>query len=301
MQKKENTKIAYIGGFSRLHDEEYIARSFEMNGCTVVRIPQVTSWFDLKQVLERELPDILLYGKWECPKELFPTILKLKRTGMKTVCWIFDLYFDYTREYQVRNKAFFKSDFVFTTDGGHGPKWTQYGIKHQCLRQGIYDKECYLVPFKEPKYDVVFVGSDNPIYQERKERLRHISSYCNFKWFGKRDTNEVRGTALNELFAESKVVVGDSYYSPHYWSNRVVETLGRGGFLIHQDVPGLKEEYPDLVTYKKGDLQDLRSKIEYYLSHEEERRDIIQKNYQLVKSRYTMDKKCGDLIQWLNQ
>lgn len=301
MQTKKTPKIAYIGKFSLLYDEEYIARSFEMLGCAVTRIPQSLPWFDMKNMLEVHKPEVLIYGKWECPKELFPTILKLKREGVKTVCWLFDLYFGYTREYQVRNKSFFRSDYVFTTDGGHGAQFSQYGIKHICVRQGIYDKECVLLPLKPMKYDVVFVGSDNPIFPERKERLRHIASYCNFKWFGKRDTNELRGMALNELYAESKIVVGDSFYSPHYWSNRVVETLGRGGFLIHQEVEGLKNEYPDLVTYKRGDLQDLRNKIEYYLTHEDERQEIIKKNYNLVKSRYTMDKKCSDILQWLNQ
>jgi spore maturation protein CgeB len=90
--------------------------------------------------------------------------------------------------------------------------------------------------------------------------------------------------------------VGDSVYSPYYWSNRVVETLGRGGFLIHQDVPGLKEEFPFLVTYTKGDIVELKDLVEYYLVHEEERQDILKKNFEWVRERYTMKHKCQEIL-----
>ena len=132
------------------------------------------------------------------------------------------------------------------------------------------------------------------------ERLEQLAKMYNFKWFGRKNTDELRGENLNEIYAKTKIVVGDSVYSPYYWSNRVVETLGRGGFLIHRDVPGIKEEYPDLVTYD-GTMEDLLKKIDYYLSHEEERQEIIRKNFEHVRDHYTMDKKCEELITWLNQ
>jgi spore maturation protein CgeB len=78
-----------------------------------------------------------------------------------------------------------------------------------------------------------------------------------------------------------------------------VETLGRGGFLIHQEVDGLKEEYPHLVTYKRGDLNDLKEKIDYYIEHEDERKALVVKNYEWVRDNYTMDKKCAELLSKL--
>lgn len=294
MQTTQNTKIAYLGKFNHLHDEEYIARSFEMLGCVVKRIPQNTTWYDTQQSLLAFKPDILIYAKWECPKELEPTLTILKRGGMKTVCWLFDLYFNYSREYQVKNKSFFKSDYVFTTDGGNQRRFDEIGINHKCVRQGIYKLECKILPFKKIEHEIVFVGSDSPVYPERSALVKELKA----EWFGKKDTNEMRGNSLNELYQVSRIVIGDSYPSAHYWSNRIVETLGRGGFLIHKEVEGLKEEYPYLVTYK--DKKDLLEKIEYYKTHEKERRSIILKNFEWVSNKYTMEKQCKLLLSYIS-
>ena len=285
-------RITIIGKFKRLHDEEYIARSFESLGHEVQRIEQGHNWTTIAAEMNKFRPEVLLYSKWECPRELRSTLVTL---NPKKVSWIFDLYFNYPREWQVDTRWFFKaSDVVFSTDGGHGPQWTQKGIKHHCVRQGIYKPECWY-RIDKPEYDVVFVGCDNPLYMERRQKLEQLAKMYNFKWFGRKNTDELRGENLNEIYAKTKIVVGDSVYSPYYWSNRVVETLGRGGFLIHRDVPGIKEEYPDLVTYD-GTMEDLLKKIDYYLSHEEERQEIIRKNFEHVRDHYTMDKKCEELI-----
>lgn len=298
MPTKENTKakrIAFIGKFRNLYDEEYIAQSLEMLGCEVRRIPQHYSWIEMREILMAMKPDILLYTKWEPPKEISSFIQGLQRAGTKTVCWIFDLYFDYTREYQVKSKSFFKSDYVFTTDGGHQERFEEHGINHACVRQGIFKEECILLPFKTIENEIIFIGSDNPIYPERSKLVKEL----NATWYGRKDTNELRGMDLNELYSRSRIVIGDSFPSPHYWSNRVVETLGRGGFLIHKEVPGIKEEFPYLITYNT--LADLYLKIDYYSKNEEVRRDNILRNHKYVLENYTMDKKCKELLQCLKQ
>jgi hypothetical protein len=290
-------RIAFIGKFGKLHDEEYIARSFEMLGHTVIRIEERISNHDLRHVLLREIPDVILFCKWERPKELDEAFALLKHKGTKTVCWLFDLYFNYTREWQVSKRNFFRADVVCTTDGGNDHRWKEFGINHHTVRQGIYKDECFLVD-SCPAIDVVFIGSESPVYPERTKTMLQLEQDYNFKWFGRKDTDELRGIALNRLFARSKIVVGDSFYSPNYWSNRVVETLGRGGFLIHREVEGIKEEYPYLVTYD-GTYEDLKKMIDYYLSHEDERREIVQKNFEWVRDNYTMDKKCEELLKIL--
>lgn len=292
MQTKTNTKIAIIGNFVRFHDEEYIAKSFEMIGCEILRVPINLPGIYKEQELRKFKPNIILYSKWV--SDIDDTINALRREGAKTVCWLFDLYFNYTREYQVGNKKFFKSDYVFSTDGGNTEKWIEKGINHNVIRQGIYKDECQLLPFNEIKYEVVFVGSENPIYPQRTKLVNEL----NATWFGRKNTNELRGLDLNLIYSRTRIVIGDSYPSPYYWSNRVVETLGRGGFLIHKEVEGIKEEYPYLVTYT--DKEDLLKKIEYYKEHEDERREIIIKNYEWVRDNYTMDKQCQKLLNFIS-
>lgn len=283
-------RIVIIGKFHKLYDEEYIAKSFEMIGCEVIRIPQTMIGIDIILNLFKYKPDVILYAKWDCPLDVKNRIEQLQRNGTKTVCWLFDLYFGYTREFQVKNKSFFKSDYVFTTDGGHQKEFEELGINHKCVRQGIYKDDCYILPFKEIKYEIVFVGSYSPIYPERNELMQRLG----VKWIGKHNSDEIRGDKLNELYCETRIVVGDSFPSPFYWSNRVVETLGRGGFLIHKETEGLKEEYPYLVTYK--DEKDLLEKIDYYTKHEDERREIIINNFNWVKDNYTCEKQCQKIL-----
>lgn len=292
-------KIAIIGKFAKLYDEEYIARSFEALGHEILRLPDN---YGLRPIFERIKafkPELVMFTKLEVPEDGLMFIKLMREAKIATVCWLFDLYWGYPREHRIASQACFRADYVFTTDGGNQEKWQKAHINHQCVRQGIYKDECFMVPLDNP-HGVVFVGGSNPVYPQRQKFVSFIEkSYQDFRWFGKKFTDELRGTKLNDLYSTAKIVVGDSVYSPNYWSNRVVETLGRGGFLIHQDVPGLTDEFPHIVTYRKGEYGDLRKKIDYYLNHEKERLQIVKKNFEWVKQNYTMEKKCAELLKKL--
>lgn len=283
-------KILYIGKFEKLWDEEYIARSFEMLGHQVIRVDEKA--IKIPDTIRAEMPDIVLFAKLQITSSI--AILKTcKELNITTICWIFDLYWGYTREPQIKHLQAFKADIVITTDGGHDQKFKDLGINHHCVRQGIYKPECYLTEGTRA-LDVIFVGSHNPNNQ-RQEIINKLQQDFNLKWFGRENTNEIRSVALNDLFANSKIVVGDSVFSPYYWSNRVVETLGRGGFLIHREVQGLKVEYPFIVTYT--DYEDLKAKIQYYLEHDKEREELRKKNFEWVRDNYTCDKQCAKIIE----
>jgi hypothetical protein len=290
-------KISFIGKFKNFHDEEYIAQSFELLGHEVQRVHESYLTSDIYEAIDRFNPDIVLWTKLMVAE---PGKVREHMKKYKTVCWVFDLYWGYEREFRLTTHPAFTADYVFTTDGGHEEDFKRVKINHKCVRQGIFHTECTLVP-GTPKDMVIFVGSDNAMNSPRQKQLAFIEDTYGdkFKWYGRLDTNEVRGMQLNQLYADNKIVVGDSVYSPNYWSNRVVETLGRGGFLIHREVPGLKEEYPYLVTYN-GELGDLKEKIDYYLAHEDERVNIVNKNIEWVKERYTMDKKCKELLNYIS-
>lgn len=290
----------FVGKFNKYHDEEYIARALESLGHDLIRVEQSIGNALIHRKLVLSKPDLLLFSKWDFNQSVLDAIKKLELEGMKSVCWLFDLFIGYERESRIKTSPYFKAQYVFSTDGGHDKEWKAYGINHTCVRQGIADDECVLLPLNNPDR-IVFVGSDNPFYQERTKMMEKLQKdYFQFKWLGKSNTDSIRGMRLNELYASTRVVVGDSVYSPHYWSNRVVETLGRGGFLIHREVEGIKEAYPDLVTYD-GTYENLKRKINYYLEHEDERLEIVKKNFEHVKNNYTIIKQCNKLLSCLNQ
>lgn len=298
-------RIVFIGKFERLYDEEYIARSFEMLGHEVLRIPNETSMRALFDRIDEFKPHICLFTKFE-PSEGGQRFLRsLRDRRIISVCWLFDLYFGYARQNMVAAATYFKADVVVTTDGGHAAEWHQRNIQHLCVRQGIYAPEAKVVPQIAAKYshDVIFVGMDNPLNTERAAMLKKVAQHygSRFKWFGRHNTHEIRGLALNDLFSRSKIVIGDSVWSPFYWSNRVVETLGRGGFLIHVDVPGIKQAYPNLVTYERNSFEDLKAKIDHYIEHEDERLALIEQNAKYVQAGCTMKDRCRELVDHLHR
>lgn len=294
---KTKTRIAFIGKFKRLHDEEYIALSFEQIGCEVLRIEESLLTFQILGIIEEFKPDFVLWAKLSISQ---PEIVREALRKYKTVCWIFDLYMGYSREYRLYTHPAFTADYLVSTDGGHQDKFKEKGFNHFCVRQGILKDECVMFEGKQQD-TIVFVGSNNALNTDRIKKISFIEQEYGdkFKWYGKKDTNELRGLDLNRIFADNKIIIGDSVYSPFYWSNRIVETLGRGGFLIHREVEGLKEEYPYLVTYD-GTNEDLKSKIDYYLTHEEERQEIIKNNFEWVRDNYTMDKQCQKLLNYIS-
>jgi hypothetical protein len=73
---------------------------------------------------------------------------------------------------------------------------------------------------------------------------------------------QIRGAALAEVYASARVVVGDSCLAgdvSRYWSDRIPETLGRGGRLIHPWVSGMEGWFTDQAfgQYPAGDLDGL--------------------------------------------
>jgi len=100
-----------------------------------------------------------------------------------------------------------------------------------------------------------------------------------FKVFGasEKPEDQIRGLGLNELLRSVKIVVGDSLPGDHYWSNRLYEQRGRGGFLLHPHTAGISSEFEigkELVLYPRGNMEELKDTIDYYVDHDEERERI---------------------------
>ena len=93
--------------------------------------------------------------------------------------------------------------------------------------------------------------------------------------------NDVFGQDLADLCVSAKIIVAPDYPSNEfYWSSRFYLTTGLGGFLVHPDLYGLREEFTEgkhFAGYKGP--QELVSTIDYYLENEKAR-EAIQKEGQ---------------------
>lgn len=296
-------KIFFIAIFTRPWDEEQIAKGFEANGHTVLRHEE--RGYSNKEFLdeiEKQKPDIVLFTKLRINQQPDELISGIKKLGIPTVSWTFDLLAGHpARESRVRHFPFLKADYVFLTDGGHEEEYRRAGVNKFTLRQGINDQYCYMSESPE-KYDVVFVGTENQTFPYRQRLTKFLKETYGdrFTWIGRTDPFEARGHKLNELYASSKVVIGDCMYSDNYWSNRVYETLGRGGFMIHPRVKGIEEHYEPykhFIPYDWGDFEGLKEKIDYFLEHKEERDRIRTSALEHTKQNHLWSIRCKEFIE----
>src|SRR5690606_15314764 len=116
----------------------------------------------------------------------------------------------------------------------------------------------------------------------------------------------IRGDALRDLYASVKVVVGDSCFAGdprgvRYCSDRIPETIGRGGFLVHPEVPGVTDGTlyttgQHLVTWPAGDWQRLRTEIDTALANPDRRRTIAAAGREHVLAHHTYEVRMRQLI-----
>jgi len=300
-------KIVYIGKFKRVEDEEVVAEAFEANGVEVVRMEEqgIKNNDYLIKIME-EKPDFVLFAKANVMENADLLIRDIKKMGIKTVSWTFDLLIGHPpREHILETLPWLKCDYVFMTDGGRTQEYKDKGIDKIVLRQGIPEKFCYMgEPDEKYKYDVVFVGTHNPTYPYRQRTMEFLKETYGdrFHWFGQFNSSEVRGDELNKVCASAKIMIGDSMFAQNYWSNRIYELVGRGAFLITPRIKGLEKEfeyYKEIIPYDIGDYEGLKQKIDYYLEQEKERDEIRKAGFKRVKKEYLYKHRVKDLLKML--
>jgi len=305
---KQRKKIAFIGKFNKVYDEEGKARALESLGHEVVRYDEMVfnrSPHNSTSTLLSQNPDVLIYTKLRIPQA--EELLKESRDrGITTVCWVPDLYFGLDREHLIQEKSpIFTSDFVFTPDGGNQHQFEKMGVNHVCVRQGIPEE--YLceqnTPDADRDLDIVFIGTCQSVHGARRKNLLNYlqHTYGNkFHWFGKTGDNEVRESELQKIYNRSKIVIGDCVPSPKYWSNRVYEVMGRGAFLLHPRVEGIEDCFIDgqhASFFEMDNYADLSSKIDFYLINHEKREKIAQNGLKEVSLHHTTRQRAQYILE----
>ena len=119
------------------------------------------------------------------------------------------------------------------------------------------------------------------------------------------DRPAVRNHDLNEAYGASRVVVGDTlcpgFKHKAYASDRIYETLGRGGFIIHPWIEGQFEDELEhgkhCIFYKYGDFDELQDLIDYYLHAHTERETIRAAGHERVKEKCTYVHRMAAILE----
>ena len=286
--------------------ESHHAASLELLGHTVIRLqePSTSAATITTEVLRSDLFVWIHTHGWETPG-IEQALATIRAAGIPIIAYHLDAYRqipDRWRRYQT--DPYMRSlDHFFTVDAVLAD-WLNENtdVQGHYMPPGVYGAECYISDKPSPHAnDVVFVGSYgyHGSYPMRPRLVDWLKATYGGRFThvgGDSPTGTVRGHDLNAVYANSKVVVGDSYicdpnYRGKYWSDRIPETLGRGGGpLLHPWVYGLDESFIDgehLVTYEHGNFDDLKSKIDYYLEHRDEAEKIRLAGHERVKAEHT--------------
>lgn len=302
--------ITYLGNFKHAWcTENLMARTLGRMGHEVIRIQEDEA--DLYEVVRQANDsDLFLWGM---------TYGLLNLDGHKMMDQIkvtkaafhLDVFIGTDREELVKSHPYFKTDYFFSTDGD--PKtissFREYGVNAFYIPAACSKEECYIAPpVKDFEHDIIFVGSTkyHREYPYRPVMIDWLRSVYGTKFcvYPEDRKMPIQGHQLNQLYASSKIVIGDSFNlnneQSFYWSNRIPETTGHGGLLIHPRVEGLQHFYTDkedLVLYERGNFQELGDLIDYYLDNEEERNKIKRNGMLKTKANHTFDNVIEEMFR----
>ena len=145
----------------------------------------------------------------------------------------------------------------------HRNLWAEAGVNHLWSPPAIDRRFANRgTPRDEYRTRYLFVGSEgyHPEYPERGELIRRARERWgdDFRTIG--GATSIRGDALADVYASADVVLGDSCFAlnperriPGYWSDRVPETLGRGGVLVHPHGGRLLDAFPAGIWTGNGE------------------------------------------------
>lgn len=256
------------------------------------------------EVLEKEYEkardikaDLFLFHHWDIPERL--EFIK-NHPAKKKAFWYFDKIWGTVADNQeIRNKTVQENltvaDYAFMNDWTYCMKFPN--PKFRELRQGIGDRlwdRGLGNPIQGLSVDIGFTGS---LYGNRAEwadklKERYGNRFRAFNGFYNRD--------LFNLCASCKIMLCPQFpIDDYYWGNRVYLMTGSGGFVIHAYAKRLAEEFQekkDIVYYVN--LEDMFEKIDYYLTHDDEREKIRLAGFQRAKE-LSFTYRVGQLLNYL--
>lgn len=294
-------KTAYLGNFEPDHSTENEVRAaLEAEGHHVTIIQEGSTPADkVPELVADAGADVFMWTQTKSLAEQAGTVqeraamLDRIRQMAPTVGCHLDRWWGLSRQPDVYTEPFFRCDWVFTADGHHTDQWAGAGVNHVWWPPAVGHR--HLEPAEPDERfaaDVAFVGNWAGGYHRewahRAGLVKHLRSTWNARMFPPKGQPAVRGDDLRALYATVKVAVGDSCLVPgvdgrpmtNYSSDRIPETLGRGGLLIHPHVEGVTDGtlYSDgehLVCWDLGDWGMLDDLIGFMLEQPDVAAQIV--------------------------
>ena len=289
-------RILYVAkhGSGDNDDEGAIAFALEKLGHQVVRVSEESSNLHLVSA------DFCLFHKGF-------DVVKIIALRIPKVFWYFDLI--KSKDHSLDSRLLPREAWVnevlphclcgFCSDGDYVARVSSFKLLH--LMQGCDERAAWdgnrtgeLFPFP-----IVFPGSP----RVGTERRNHIEALrrrypTSFSVVGESTKIRRHGSKLSRILVYAKITIAPiGPTSDRYWSNRIYLVTSLGGFLIHPRCSLLEEHYTEgeeIVCYKS--IPESFDKIDYYLTHDEERERIRVAGWKRALASNTYYHRCKYLI-----
>lgn len=298
-------RIVFVGNFEPVHSTESHHRwTWDHLGWEVTALQENKTTTDaiLAACWGADALQVTHTHGWSVGGSMAPETMlqRVREMGVPSFSYHLDLYFGLSvldkRDERTGQHWSWKVDHFFSTDGSHEAEYAARGVNHHYLPPGVVEYGC----FKGTKMDVLasdigFVGSIgyHPEYPFRTRLVNELKNHYGPRF---RTYAGMRETALNNVYASVKVVVGDHCFAgqPYYWSDRLPETCGRGGFLIYPRTEGMTIP---TATYEPQNVKDLIEKIDYFLANEALRTEIQNAAFEHVKAHDTYTHRLQEIVK----
>jgi len=318
---KDKLRICYIGNFGPEYSTENdVRKAWEHLGHEVIQAQE--NDLDWNQLWSYEYDLLLVTGTWAdvAPLEQWLDLYKgCADRNIPTCTLHLDTFWSTSRGGRKWwLEPMFHTAYIFTADGDYQDKWKALGKTHIWLPPAIRHDACHPGTYREEyACDVAFVGSNGTGYHEdvwsyRKELISALKEMCDRNGWSfrnpggeldKPDAGKImRNDDMNDFYASAKVTVGDSLClnkkQSRYWSDRVPEATGRGGFLIMPQIDELRSIYNmSLPDYPWGDFDMLEWTIKTFLEDDKMREGMRNNCFEKTKEKHTYVNRVQTILE----
>lgn len=324
--------VAYIGNFEPPHStENHVARALRWHGHRVDEIQENRA--DSYRQVTDNIDDyhLVLWTRtgWDwahifrvrdgdrlAHRQQIDMLETAAAARVATVGFHLDRWWDLGREHQL-DEPFFKCQVVYTADGGNQDRFAGRGINHRPILPGVSMFECESgVKRSEYVSPLTFVGSWQGGYhaehRHRHELVRWLYDRGDCQFWPKVNQPAVRGSGLRDLYTSAFLLVGDSCFagsdkSTGYVSDRIPETLGRGGLLIHPRVPGVTDradgflDGEHLLCWDAYNWTELEAQINWVFANPDAARRIAFNGRRHVIANHTYEVRVAQIVDQLEE
>lgn len=315
-QNPDQLNILFLGNFEAPYSSEnYYKKTLEQMGHKVMPVQEGKA--NKSHLLQHKNVDLFFWVHthgWRTPG-IEDALAIFKNAGIPSFGYHLDLYMPIARWQEYNTGEYMsKLDYFFTAEKKLAD-WLNEKTETKAfyMPAGVYAGETNMgIPdLKKYPEEIIFTGAKNyhsewPYRTELIDWLQKTYG-SRFTFYGHGGKPVVRGPELNNLYASAKIVIGDTlcpdFTYQDYFSDRLFEVTGRWGFMIFPFIAGLGDLFnindPDkeLETYTFGNFDELKEKIDYYLTNEDERNQVRLRGYQRCVSNHTYTHRLREILK----